>query len=299
MDRDVATATKISWHALSDTEVLARVQSSPKGLSADEAAARLADYGPNVLPGKPPPGMARIFLRQFLSPLIYILIAAGVVSMAIGEWTDAGFIFAVIFLNALLGTVQEWKAEHSAASLQQLLKTKCRVRRDGHLQELDADHLVPGDIVVLESGSRVPADLRLLEVHSLSVDESLLTGESQAIFKEAGPCADNASLGERYNLAFAGTSITQGRALGVVVATALMTEVGSIAEAVAGTALAKPPLVIRMELFSRQVSYLVVGFVVLLALVASWQGTAFSEVFLMAVALAVSAIPEPRGCRWP
>ena len=103
MDRDVATATKISWHALSDTEVLVRVQSSSKGLSADEAAARLADYGPNVLPGKPPPGMARIFLRQFLSPLIYILIVAGVVSMAIGEWTDAGFIFAVIVLNVLVG----------------------------------------------------------------------------------------------------------------------------------------------------------------------------------------------------
>jgi magnesium-transporting ATPase (P-type) len=284
--------TKTSWHTLDDTTVLTRTNSSLHGLTAREAEARLHQYGPNCLPSKPPPGLGLIFLHQFLSPLIYILIAAGLLSMAIGEWTDAGFIFAVILLNALLGTFQEWKAERSAASLQQLLKTSCRVRRDNHLLDLLAEELVPGDVVLLESGSRVPADLRLLEVRNLSIDESLLTGESQAVDKQPGKCAEETPLSERLNMAFAGTTVTSGRSLGVVVATAQTTEVGSIAVAVATTTLVKPPLVLRMEQFARQVSYLVVGFVALLAIIAAAQGTPFNEVFLLAVALAVSAIPE-------
>ena len=294
MTRDVAktTSSKVSWHALKDSEVFARTRSCRQGLTSSEAAVRLDQYGPNLLPGKPQPGLATIFMHQFLSPLIYILIAAGLVSMAIGEWTDAGFIFAVILLNALLGTFQEWKAERSAAALQELLKITCRVRRDNQVQDLDAENLVMGDIVVLESGDRVPADVRLLDIHSLSVDESLLTGESQAVVKQMGVYPEAALLSERGNLAFAGSSVTQGRGVGVVVATAQQTEVGSIAAAVATTAVAKPPLVIRMEQFARQVSYLVLGFVVLLAVVAFSQGTPFNEVFLMAVALAVSAIPE-------
>ncbi len=294
MSRNVAesTSSNIPWCALDDAEVLARVDSCLQGLPSREAEIRLEQYGPNLLPSKPPPGLALIFLHQFLSPLIYILIVAGLVSMAIGEWTDAGFIFAVILLNSVLGTFQEWKAERSAASLQQLLKTSCHVRRDDHVQELSAEELVPGDIVILESGLRVPADLRLLEVRNLSIDESLLTGESQAVSKQTGTYAESTPLSERGNLAFAGTSVTKGRALGVVVTTAQRTEVGVIAVAVATTALAKPPLVIRMETFARQVSYLVVAFVALLAFVAIRQGTALNEVFLMAVALAVSAIPE-------
>ncbi len=294
MTRNVAKATSsnVSWHALKDAEVLARTRSCRQGLTNSEAVVRLDRYGPNLLPGKPPPGLATIFVHQFLSPLIYILIAAGLVSMAIGEWTDAGFIFAVILLNSMLGTFQEWKAERSAAALQQLLKISCRVRRDNHVQDLHAENLVPGDIVVLESGDRIPADVRLLDIHSLSVDESLLTGESQAVVKQSGVCPAATPVSERGNLAFAGTSVTRGRGLGVVVATAQWTEIGSIATAVATTAVAKPPLVIRMEQFARQVSYLVVSFVVLLAIAAFWQGTPFDEVFLMAVALAVSAIPE-------
>lgn len=286
------TPPKVSWCALDNTEVLDRLQTRLNGLTSREAEARLDQYGPNRLPSRPPPTLGLIFIHQFLSPLIYILIVAGVVSMVLAEWTDAGFIFAVILLNSALGTFQEWKAERSAASLQQLLKISCRVKRDDHLQNLVAEELVPGDIVVLESGSRVPADLRLLELRNLSVDESLLTGESHAVTKQLAQYPVTTPLSERGNLVFAGTSVTQGRGLGVVVATAGRTEVGSIAEAVANTSLVKPPLVIRMEQFAGQVSYLVVGFVMLLAIIASWQGTPFNEVFLMAVALAVSAIPE-------
>ena len=147
MSRNVAESTpsNVPWHSLDDSDALARTQSCLQGLTAQEATARLAQYGPNQLPSKPPPGLGLIFIHQFLSPLIYILIVAGLVSMLIGEWTDAGFIFAVILLNSVLGTFQEWKAERSAASLQQLLKTSCHVKRDDHVQDLAAEELVPGE----------------------------------------------------------------------------------------------------------------------------------------------------------
>jgi magnesium-transporting ATPase (P-type) len=159
MDRDVAIATisDAAWHTMDHSVVLARLDASLSGLNEDEASLRLEQYGRNSLPSKAPPGLGLIFLHQFLSPLIYILIVAGVVSLAIGEMTDAGFIIAVILLNAMLGTFQEWKAEHSAAALQDLMKIRCRVRRDRKNCELDAELVVPGDIVLLESGARVPA----------------------------------------------------------------------------------------------------------------------------------------------
>ncbi len=280
------------WHALASDQVLDRVRGTREGLSQTEAEARLGQYGPNRLPSKPPPGVLAIFFHQFLSPLIYILIVAGAVSLALAEYTDAGFIFAVILLNAALGTFQEWKAEKSAASLQRLLRIVCRCRRDGQYREIPAEELVPGDIVQLESGNRVPADLRLLDINNLSIDESLLTGESQAVDKSLDLQDEQTPLSDRLNLAFAGATTALGRGVGVVIATGRNTEVGRIAAAVSSTALAKPPLVIRMERFARQVSYLVLGFVSLLAAVAFWEGTPFDEVFFMAVALAVSAIPE-------
>ena len=284
--------SKPAWHALHEHEVFERIHGSRDGLSTNEAASRGTQYGPNALPSRPPPGLFKIFFHQFVSPLIYILIAAGLVSLLIGEWTDAGFIFAVIVLNALLGTLQEWKAEHSAAAIQKLLKISCRVKRDRKIVVKDAIELVPGDVVLLESGDRVPADLRLFLSQNLSIDESLLTGESQAVVKKTDIFPEKTPLSDRQNLAFAGTTVTQGRGTGVVVGTASWTEVGSIASVVSSTELAKPPLVIRMEAFARQISYLVLGFVVLLGIIASWQGNPFNEVFLMAVALAVSAIPE-------
>ncbi len=287
-----STTDSPTWHARDTAATLQKTGSSATGLNQQEAAARKGQFGANLLPSSPPPGLGLIFLHQFLSPLIYILLAAAVISLAIGEFTDAGFIAAVILLNAALGTFQEWKAEKNAAALRNLLKTNCRVRRDGAVTTISAEELVPGDIVLLESGARVPADLRLLEVRGLAIDESLLSGESQAILKQTEPVANGCSLNERSCMAFAGSNVAQGRGTGVVVATGLHTEVGHIATAVAETAGSKPPLVIRMERFARQVSYLVLAFVTLLGAVAFWQGTPFSDVFLMAVALAVSSIPE-------
>ncbi len=180
------------WHTLTPEEALAAVDSSPAGLGAEEASERKRRFGPNALPVTPPPGLAIIFFHQFLSPLIYILLAAALVSLAIGELTDSGFIFAVILLNALLGTYQEWKAEKSAAALQSLLRILARVRREGGEQVVPAEELVPGDVVLLESGNRVPADLRLFEARGLAVDESLLTGESVAVEKGVEPAPPEA-----------------------------------------------------------------------------------------------------------
>jgi magnesium-transporting ATPase (P-type) len=285
-------AEAVAWHALDEPSVFEKLATSAVGLSQQQARERQLEFGPNALPAKPPPTLAVIFLHQFLSPLIYILLAAGAVSIVIGDAKDAAFIFGVVLLNAGLGAFQEWKAEKSAASLQLLLRILARVRRDGADQEIAAEELVPGDIIQLESGSRVPADLRLLRARNLTIDESLLTGESRAVEKRAEIVAPDAALSERHNMAFAASIVGSGRALGVVVATGLRSEVGKIAKSVTATEATKPPLVIRMERFARQVSLIMLAACVLLAVVALAKGMPFVEVFFLAVALAVSAIPE-------
>jgi Ca2+-transporting ATPase len=275
------------------TEVLASLHSSPNGLGHAEAAARLQRYGRNALPAAEPPGIVIVFLHQFTSPLIYVLLAAALVSLAIREWSDAGFICAVLLLNAIIGTAQEYSAQRAATALQQLVTTRSRVLREGDADELDAEELVPGDIVLLESGERVPADIRLLASHDLEVDESLLTGESSPVFKRADELLQaDSPPGDRFNMAFAGTLVNRGRARGVVTGTALHTELGRIAAAVLGKPPARAPLLIRMEKFTRRVAILIGAAAVLMASVALTQGMPLDEIFLLAVALAVSAIPE-------
>ncbi len=285
-------ASSIAWHALDERAVLEKLESSALGLDQWQVAERQREFGTNVLPAKPPPALPIIFLRQFFSPLIYILLAAGVVSAVIGDVEDAAFIFGVVLLDAGLGAFQEWKAERSAASLQQLLKIVARVRRGRAEQEVSAEELVPGDIVQLESGNRVPADLWLIQAANLAADESLLTGESLPVEKRVGVLASSVPMSERRNMTFAGSVIVSGRGTGVVVATGLRTEVGRIARTVTATEAEKPPLVIRMERFARQVSAIVLLVCLLLAAVALIKGMPFVEVFFFAVALAVSAIPE-------
>ncbi len=282
----------VAWHALSPEEALKRLKSAEGGLSAEEARQRRERLGPNLLPSKEPPGLLAILLHQFKSPLIYILLVAGAVSLLMRETTDAVFIMAVLVLNAGIGTWQEWRAERSAASLQKLLVVQTRVRRAGKEATLSAEELVPGDIVILESGNRVPADLRLLKARNLAVDESLLTGESLAVEKTASPVDETTAVSDRASMAFAGSTVTSGRGEGLVAATGLRTEVGRISESVTEAASEKPPLLVRMERFAHQISYIVVGASVLLALVAVWRGMPLAEVFFLAVALAVSAIPE-------
>lgn len=271
---------------------MSRLEASKAGLNDSQSAERLRAYGPNVLPAKKAPTLFEIILHQFLSPLIYVLIAAGAVAMLLGDMADAGFIFGVVLLNAGFGTFQEWKAEKSAAGLQQLLKITARVRRNGEVVEMSAEELVPGDWVLLESGASVPADLRIMEARQLAIDEAFLTGESVASQKEVSISEEDMVVADRHNMAYAGALVTTGRGAGVVVSTGLNTEVGKIAVSVTDTATTKPPLVIRMEKFAHQVSYAVLISCLLLGGVAYGRGMPLLDVFFLAVALAVAAIPE-------
>ncbi|MCP3670511.1 MAG: HAD-IC family P-type ATPase [Gammaproteobacteria bacterium] len=280
-------------HSRSGAELFSALSSSGHGLSCQEAADRIIRYGRNALPRSKPPSVFMVFLHQFVSPLIYVLGVAAVISLLIHEYSDAGFIAAVLLLNAIIGTVQEYSAQQAAEALNELVTTSCRVLRDGDAYEVSADQLVPGDILLLESGDRVPADLRLLTCRDLEVDESLLTGESMAVLKDADQVLEqDVTLGDRSNMVFAGTLVSRGRGKGLVVGTALATELGRIASVVLGKKAAKAPLLIRMEKFTHWVALLVVIAAALMAAVALSRGMPLNEIFLLAVALAVSAIPE-------
>ena len=282
-----------SPHAVSIETVLAALKSSLHGLSHSESATRLQHYGPNTLPLVKMPGIGTIFLHQFKSPLIYVLVAAAVLSLMIQEFSDAGFISAVLFINAVIGTIMEYSAQRAATALQELVNTKCRVLREAETVEINADELVPGDIVLLESGDKVPADCRLLVSFDLEVDESLLTGESLPVLKDSDVVLSADSvLGDRVNMLYTGTLVSRGRARGVVVSTALNTALGSIAADVLFKQPPKAPLQVRMDRFTHRVAIFVGLAALTMFAVALTRGTPFSEVFLLAVALAVSVIPE-------
>ena len=284
-----------AWHAMSPGSALAALRADvARGLTAAEAAARLRRDGPNVLPAPQAASPLLIFLRQFRSPLVYVLLAAAALSLSLRHLTDAAFIGFVLVVNALLGAWQELQAERQSVSLQGLLRVRATVRRDGVAREIDASQLVRGDIVALESGDRVPADLRLCESQALEVDASMLTGESVPVAHDAALlCQENAAVADRTNCAFAGTLVVRGRARGVVVATGLGTEVGRVARTMTGTAAGKPPLTARMERFSRMVALAVLSAAVLIGLVAVLvHHQSIYTMFTFGVALAVSAIPE-------
>jgi magnesium-transporting ATPase (P-type) len=280
-------------HTASSETVLSALQATPHGLERDEAKARLARFGPNTLPTAKSQGIASIFLHQFTSPLIYVLLAAAMVSMVIQEWSDAGFIAAVLLINAIIGTYQEHSAQRAADALRNLVTAKCRVLRDGETYIVNAEELVPGDIVLLESGEKIPADMRILECRDFEVDESLLTGESLPVLKDQQVLLDSdTAFGDRINMAFAGTLVGRGRARGVVVNTGLSTFLGRIASDVLFTPATKVPLQLRMDTFVHRVALFVLVAAIVMFAVAVIQGLPWDEMFLLVVALAVSVIPE-------
>ena len=280
-------------HTLSSDAALHQINSRRSGLTPDEAHARLRRFGPNQLPAARSPGLLRVFLHQFTSPLIYVLLAAAGVSLLIQEYSDAGFIAVVLAVNAVVGAAQEYSAQRAADALRRLVSARARVLRDGQAYEIDATGLVPGDVVMLESGDRVPADLRLLESRNMEADESLLTGESLTVLKNAGDgLPAESALGDRVNMAFAGTLVARGRGVGVATATALHTQLGRIAEAALGESGVKSPLLTRMEIFTRRIAALVGVCALFTGIICFWRGMPLDEVFLLTVALAVSAIPE-------
>jgi Ca2+-transporting ATPase len=292
LQREKNPSRALAWHALADDAVYRKLQANPDGLNPAQVEERLREFGRNILPSKKPPTLLQVVLHQFTSPLIYILLIAGVVALAIGDVKDAGFIFAVILLNAVIGTVQEWRAEQSAHALQTLLKIQARVRRDGRQQTIPAEELVPGDVVLLESGDKVPADLRFVQVNNLTIDEAFLTGESLPAEKSLSLLREDTPVSDRKNMGYAGATVVTGRGTGLVVATGSHTEVGKIARSLTEEEGAKPPLVIRMERFARQVSLIVLVFAVLLGLLSVSRGVEFRDVFFLMIAMAVSAIPE-------
>jgi len=282
-----------SWHALGVQEVASRLNTdSGQGLSREDAARRLQQHGFNEFEvvGRTP--LYRVLFRQFTDALIIILLVAAGVSIAIGEAVDAIAILIIVALNGALGFVQEWRAERAMEALQRMLAPRCAVIRDGHAQEIDAKELVPGDVVVLEVGDRVPADLRLVEALNLRVDESSLTGESAPVSKSIEPVDSDAPLAERSSQAWMGTAITNGRAQGVVVATGMETEFGRIADLTQSVGDETTPLQRKLTKLGKQLGMLGIGVSLLIA-VAGWlMGRELVEMFLTGISLAVAVVPE-------
>lgn len=279
--------------SLSVDEVIDELDSSHTGLNQEEAKIRLSKFGSNKLPQSTHISLVLIFIRQFLDPFIYILLAAAVISLMLGEITDAVFIFIILLINAIIGTVQEYGAERSAVSLREFITEFAHAIRDGEALEINAELLVPGDLILLQSGDKIPADVRLISEHDLQLDESLLTGESTPVEKNSSLLLPSAtSVADQLNMAFKGTLVLKGRAESIVTATGLSTQLGQIAEAVIYDTEVKPPLIIRMERFTINIAFAIGIAVIVMGVAMQYQGHAMHEIFFVVVALAVAAIPE-------
>ncbi len=284
----------VAWHALAVDEIIKRLDARPdQGLDSAEAARRLQQHGPNKLPlGKQQSALMR-FIQQFNNVLVYVLIGAGILKFALGLWLDATIILGVVFLNSLLGFIQEGKAAEALESISRMLSAEARTLRDGAPRMIAADTLVPGDIVLLESGDKVPADLRLVEVKNLRTEEAALTGESVPADKSATAVAANATVGDRESMVFSGTMVVSGRATGVVVATGSHTELGRINELLAGVNALETPLLRQIKSFGYKISGVIAVIGALVFAFARWgRGMEFVDVFQAVIGIAVSVIPE-------
>ena len=280
------------WHTLSGERTLEQLASGPKGLSSAQAAERLLKHGPNELPEKRrvPPWL--MFLRQFKDVMILILIAAAVVSGLIGDVTDTVVILIIVVLNAVVGFVQEYRAEKAVQALKQMAAHLATVLRDGSPKQLPAAQLVPGDVVVLEAGNMITADMRVLEAHALRVEEASLTGESLGVQKHERMLTDaDAPLGDRLNMVFKGTLVSHGRGTAVVVATGEETELGRIAQLIQQDEPATP-LQQRLAQFGKRLSYIVLMVAVVLYVIGLLRGEPPLHMLLLAISVAVAAIPE-------
>jgi Ca2+-transporting ATPase len=281
-----------TWYNHSPDEALLALDSRRSGLNDAEVGARLLQYGPNQLKGKKKTPPVLVFLKQFLSPLIYVLLVAAVISLIVGHFIDAWVVLGVLLLNAIIGFIQETRAEKAMEALIQMAAPRARVRRDGNIRMIPAGEVVPGDILVFETGDKVPADARLLEAANLKANEATLTGESVPVDKHSKPLAGELPVAERKNLVFMGTIITYGRATAMVVRTGMSTEMGQIATGIQDVKPEKTPLQKSIGKLSQYIVGLFLGICGLLIVVGLLKGMDWLEVFLLAVAAAVSAIPE-------
>lgn len=286
-------ASPTLWHHVSSAEACTSLgTNAASGLDTDEVARRLVQYGPNTLPETKSRSLWHVFLGQFASPLIYILFVAAVIAFAMGHRGDSVVILIVVFLNAVIGTIQEGRAARSMESLRKLSTLKVRVQRSGKEQSIAAAELVPGDLVMFAAGDAVAADARLLETAALEVAEAALTGESLPVVKHLDPLAEDTSLADRNNMVYSGTHIAAGRGKAVVVATGLETEVGRIAELTSTAKDPRTPLELRIQQFG---NYLVGAAIVLFALVIAFgllRGMPFGEILMVAISQMVSMVPE-------
>ena len=283
----------VRWHALPLDEVFGTLDAHMQGLAPEEAEHRLAAHGPNRLRPPDRAGPLTRFLRQFHNVLIYVLIVAAVVTALLGHWLDAGVILGVVVINAIIGFVQEGKAERALESIRSMLSLQAAVLRDGRKLRIPAEAVVPGDIVLLKSGDKVPADLRLVNVKGLQVEEAMLTGESVPVSKSVHAVGEDAPIGDRTCMAYSGTLVTSGQGMGVVAATADATEIGRIGTMLAEVQTLTTPLLKKLAQFGR---WLTAVILVLAAATFAFgilvHGYTFREMFLAAVGLAVAAIPE-------
>jgi magnesium-transporting ATPase (P-type) len=284
---------KPSWHSLEHEKAFERLLSNVEGLSVAEAQARLARHGPNRL--RPPKKQSALlrFLRQFHNVLIYVLLGAGVVTSLLGHWVDSGVILGVVVINAIIGSIQEGKAEKALDAIRNMLSQQAMVKRDGRFVTLPAEQLVPGDVVMLQSGDKVPADLRLFTARELRIEESMLTGESVPVEKGTRPVAAHASIGDHCCIAYSSTLVTYGQGQGLVVATGDGTEIGRISGLLGEVQTLATPLLRQMAAFGK---WLTIAIVVIASATfvygVLFRGYSASEMFLAAVGLAVAGIPE-------
>lgn len=281
-----------NWHSLEIEKIYKLTGSNTNGLSNALAKEKLINFGKNVLPKEKKDVFFKIFFSQFVSPIVLVMIVAAIFSFVAKEYIDFFAILFIILLDAIFGTVQEWRAGKQADSLQNLIKVKTKVLRDGKERLIDSEDLVVGDIVLLESGNKVSADMRIISSLNLTVDESILTGESISSVKNNEVLDSDVSVTDRSNMVYGGTSVVTGRASCIVVETAANTEIGKISSKVLETKAEKSPLVIRMEKLSKQITILIFFIAIILTVMMVISGESLEEVFISVVALSVSAMPE-------
>ena len=273
-------------------EVMKEFQTSEDGLTSEQAKELLVKNGKNELPKPKQDSIIKLFFDQFKNPIELILVVTVILSFVAGETIDAIALIFIIMVDVLMGTYQEWKARKDAESLINMIKSTTRVMRDGKEIEIESSELVVGDLILLESGDKISADARIIECHNFQVDESALTGESLNEVKSTEVLEEKTPLGDRSNMVFAGTAVTTGRAHAIVVATALNTEIGKIADKVTNTKEEKSPLTIRTEKFSKQISLIIIIVAIITTFVLIAKDYAWNEIFLCVIALSVSAMPE-------
>ena len=281
------------WHALSPDAICDALATTGQGLTQQEAQRRLTQYGFNKLAAAASRGPLKRFFSQFHNVLIYVLLIAAGITATIGHWVDSGVIVGVVLINALIGFIQEGKAEKALDAIRNMLTLQAMVRRDGKNVLIPAEQLVPGDIVTLESGDKVPADLRLLQVKNLRIDESMLTGESSPVEKNTAVIDEHAVLGDRFCMAYSATLVTYGTALGIVVATGDKTEIGRISSMLQTVSQLTTPLLRQIAGFSRWLTFAILT-VASATFAYGWtiQHSSLKDLFMSAVGLAVAAIPE-------